>query len=89
MLDPALELPLLLELQELDSLMGTGYREFEIAKMEALAHIPVEPGDFDAWPTLCIQMRPETRAAYLKMTDAAGGDTERFVMLLRLAGWTP
>lgn len=83
--DPALELPLLLEL---DSLLGTGYQPYEVEKMQALTNAPVEPGQFDTWPTLCVQVRPEVRTAYYTMTEAAGGDSERFEMLMRLAGWT-
>jgi ParB-like chromosome segregation protein Spo0J len=83
--DPALELALL---KELDSLLGTGYQPYEVEKMEALLDIPPEPGEFDVWPTLCVQVSPEVRTAYYQMTDAAGGETERFEMLLRLAGWT-
>jgi ParB-like chromosome segregation protein Spo0J len=83
--DPSLELALLLEL---DSLLGTGYQPYEVEKMQALTSAPVEPGQFDTWPTLCVQVRPEVRTAYYRMTEAAGGDSERFEMLMRLAGWT-
>jgi hypothetical protein len=84
--DPALELVLLLEL---DSLLGTGYAQFEVDKMQALTTQGVDLDDFDQWPTLCIQMSPETKAAYYQMTEAASGtQTARFEHLMRLAGWT-
>ena len=77
------------ELIELDSLLGTGYQIHEMEAMRRLTDTPAAPGDFDVWPTLCIQMNPETKNAYYQMTPNAGGDTERFELLMKLAGWTP
>lgn len=89
-IDPALELPLLEKLNQIDSLYGTGYSESDLALLRKLGEPPApQMQDFSDWPTLCVQVPPETRRAYMEMTQAAGGDTERFHLLMRLAGWSP
>jgi hypothetical protein len=39
------------------------------------------------WPTVCFQIPPHVKRAFYDMTEVAGGDRERFELMLRLAGW--
>lgn len=84
-LDPALEAAALLSLD--DDLDGTGYTP-DLELLTRLAETPLTDTDLqDPWPTLCVQVPPHVRNAYLSLTSAAGSDRERFEMMLRLAGW--
>lgn len=80
-------LSLLTELELNDSLVGTGYRDYDLEVLKHINDIPVDHNEFGQWPTICIQVPPHVRKAYMEMTDAAGGDRERFELMLRLAGW--
>jgi ParB-like chromosome segregation protein Spo0J len=81
---------LLEDLQQHDSLMGTGITDRELEQLKALADMPLELPD-DAtrkmWPTVCFQIPPHVKRAFYDMTEVAGGDRERFELMLRLAGW--
>lgn len=70
-------------------LTGSGVTEQDLHVLRALAEMPVdaESLDFAQWPSLCFQVPPHVKTAFMEMTDAAGGDRERFELLLRLAGW--
>jgi len=85
--DNAQLLDLLKHLDTHDSLLGTGYQSYDIDVLAALAEMPVEHDEFAQWPTITVQVPPHVRRAYFRMTDAAGGDRERFELVLRLAGW--
>lgn len=78
-------------LNELDStalnIQGTGYTHYDLEVLEALTDIPVDSPEFASWPTLCFTIPPHVRRGFLEMTNEAGGDRERFELLLRLAGW--
>jgi hypothetical protein len=88
-LDPALEAAALLALDaEGSALDGTGYTPHDLELLTRLNQTPLDPTDLqDPWPTLCVQVPPHVRNAYLTLTSAAGSDRERFEMMLRLAGW--
>jgi ParB-like chromosome segregation protein Spo0J len=90
LVDPGLELAALEKLVEVDSLYGTGYAEHDLEALRRLAE-PPEPVEehFATWPTICVQVPPQTRRAYMTITETAGGDLERFHLLMRLAGWDP
>lgn len=85
--DNGLLLGILDQLAEQDSLLGTGYGATDLDALRALASIPPNFDDFAQWPTLCFQVPPQTRDAFMRMTEVAVGDRERFEMVLRLAGW--
>ena len=86
-LDPALELNLLRDLDDTSDLLGTGYTTADIDALTKTTDTPLDPGFNDPWPTICVQVPHHVRNAYYRLTDTAGGDRERFEMLLRLAGW--
>jgi hypothetical protein len=88
LMDSGDELDLLHALSETDSLLGTGYSPLDMKRLERLTTPPAPVAeDFTTWPVLCVQVPPQTKRAYLEITEAAGGDLERFHLLLRLAGW--
>lgn len=78
-------------LNELDhteySLQGTGMTHRDLEILEALVEIPVDSPEYASWPTLCFQIPPHVRRGFMELTKDAGGDRERFELLLRLAGW--
>jgi hypothetical protein len=85
--DNALLLELLDHLADADSLMGTGYKEYDHEVIRKLTEMDNTYDEFATWPTICVQVPPHVRKAYFTMTEAAVGDRERFELLLRLAGW--
>lgn len=69
-------------------LIGSGVDDQQLEQIRALAEIPfTDPAEHAQWPSLCFQVPPHVKAAFLAMTDQAGGDRERFEVLMRLAGW--
>lgn len=71
-----------------DSLVGTGFNAAELEALRALNDIPAEDtSDHMQWPTLCFQLPPHAKKAFYDLTEQAGGDNERFALLIRLAGW--
>jgi hypothetical protein len=87
--DNALLLSLLKELADHDSLLGTGYTEYDLVALEALAEVPLTYEDFAQWELFSVRLPPQTLAGFRTMTEAAVGDRERFELLMRLAGWKP
>lgn len=86
--DPGLLLDLLDKIVTADSLLGTGYTENNMEVLRHIADIDLNYTDnHPAWPGLCFHLPPDAREAFYRMTDAALGDVERFLLLLRLAGW--
>lgn len=85
--DNALLLELLDDLAENDSMLGTGYRDYDREVLRQLTEIPLEADDHAMWPLIQIRVPPHVRRAYHAMTEAAVGDRERFELLMRLAGW--
>jgi ParB-like chromosome segregation protein Spo0J len=80
---------LLEELQAEDlTLLGTGYRDYDLEALKALAEIDNEGlGDVMSWPTLTFTVPPHVKNAFKRLTSHAGDDREAFEMMLRLAGW--
>lgn len=77
-------------LETLDSqatLLGSGKKPHDLEVLRNLAKIPVDYDEFAQWPTLMFQVPPHVKRGYMRMTDGAGDDRERFELLLRLAGW--
>ena len=74
-------------LAENDSLMGSGKKPHDLEVLRNLAKIPVDYDEYASWPTLTFQVPPHVKRGYMKMTNGAGDDRERFELLLRLAGW--
>lgn len=71
-----------------DTLHGTGYTQGERDALQALSEIPMDNlDDFAQWPSLCFQVPPHVKTAFMRMTDVAVGDRERFELVLKLAGW--
>jgi len=69
-------------------LLGTGMTELELDQLRALNELPLESPEHASWPTLCFQIHPSLRDAFYEMTKIAGGENERFGLLLKLAGWS-
>jgi len=85
--DNSLLLPILEHLQTTDGLRGTGLADHDLAAIRALAEIPAGYDDFAQWPLIAVRVPPHVRRAYLRLTEQAVGDRERFELMLRLAGW--
>lgn len=69
------------------TLAGTGILDHELAQLKALAETPFDTNDYAQWPSLCFQVHPAVKKAFMEMTNMAAGDTERFELILSLAGW--
>jgi ParB/Sulfiredoxin domain len=85
--DDGLLLPLLVQMRDNDSLLGTGWTERDVETLQALSEIEPDYDDHATWPTVCFQVPPHVRRAFYDLTETAVGDRERFELLLRLAGW--
>lgn len=85
--DLAAELSMLEQIADTDSLLGTGYIEADLRALRRLSEIHDDQADFATWPTITVRVPPHVRKAYMRITDIAVGDRERFELLLRLAGW--
>jgi len=85
--DNALLLELLDDLAAEDSLIGTGYKDYDHEVIRKLTQMSNDYDEYAQWPTICVQVPPHVRKAYHQMTEAAVGDRERFELLMRLAGW--
>jgi hypothetical protein len=70
-----------------DGLYGTGVKDTDLDAIRKLAEIPLAYDDYAQWPLIAVRVPPHVRRAYLRMTEVAVGDRERFELLLRLAGW--
>jgi len=89
--DNGLLVDLLDDIAAHDSLLGTGYRESDLADLHAIIsaeHSPIDVGpEQRGWPVLHIRVPPQARTAFYALTDAYHSDTERLLALLRKAGW--
>jgi ParB-like chromosome segregation protein Spo0J len=85
--DNALLLDVLEKIQATEGLYGTGVQETDLDAIRALAAVPLSYDDYAQWPLIAVRVPPHVRRAYLRMTEVAVGDRERFELLLRLAGW--
>lgn len=85
--DNGILVSLLNELKDVDSLLGTGYKPYDLEVLEHLSKMDNETLDFAQWPTLTFTVPPQVKQAFLTMTQGAGDDREKFELLLRLAGW--
>lgn len=70
-----------------DSLLGTGYRDYDLEVLRHLSEMELETLDIAQWPTLSFTVPPHVKAAFVRMTAHGGDDREKFEILLRLAGW--
>jgi len=75
----------LVEIATRDQLRGTGVDEHHMEALEALAEMrpTFERAD---WPTLTLRVSPQMMKAFRHATREAETDTDRFELLLRLAG---
>jgi hypothetical protein len=92
-------LEILRELAETEAgLDGSGYDSGDledlVAVLDAAADLDDltdtfgEPGEDDLWPVLRFKVPPHIRDAFMDLTDPAGpDDTDRFIHLLKAAGW--
>lgn len=86
--DNAILVSILEQVAEGDSLLGTGYKDFDLEVLKNLIDIPMDDtSDFAQWPTLMFQIPPYVKQAFMQMTAMAGDDREKFELLMRLAGW--
>jgi hypothetical protein len=74
-------------LQTLESpTVGTGVDEYTMTALTKLAEMPPLYED-SSWPTYSFRLPPHMVRAFREMTDEAITDTDRFELLMRLAGW--
>jgi hypothetical protein len=85
--DNALLLDVLEKIVATDGLYGTGVESTDLDAIRALAEVPLSYDDYAQWPLIAVRVPPHVRRAYLRITEVAVGDRERFELLLRLAGW--
>ena len=85
--DNALLLDVLEKIQAAEGLYGTGVKDTDLDAIRALAQVPLTYDDYAQWPLIAVRVPPHVRRAYLRITEVAVGDRERFELLLRLAGW--
>lgn len=78
---------ILTELDDLDSLLGSGYTSMDLEQLRTLLDMKPTYEDFASWPTLSLVVPPHLKNAFYKFTDHAVSDHERLEMLLRMAGW--
>lgn len=73
---------------DMTALVGTGYSELDLKMLTELNKLELTPtSDFAEWPTLTFRVPPKIKKAFYTLTDEAKGDTDRFELLLRMAGW--
>lgn len=68
------------------TLRGTGITEKHAETLEQLARMPMSFHRED-WPMLTVRISPQMMKGFRDLTSDAETDTERFELLLRLAGW--
>lgn len=66
--------------------VGTGISEYTMSALTKLAEMPPLYED-RTWPTLSFRVPPKMIRAFRDLTDEAITDTDRFELILRLAGW--
>lgn len=88
--DRAAEVALLEQIKEHDSeigLQGLGYTEHDLEVLRHLAEMESTYDEFATWPQFSVRLHPRILAAFRRMTREADTDSDRFEVLLRLAGW--
>lgn len=80
-------LSLLEQVADVTDLYGTGYVDRELQALRALSDIALDTSPHGTWPLISFRVHPRVRSAYLTMTEPAVSDADRFLVLLRLAGW--
>lgn len=80
---------ILTELDEVDSLLGSGYTQMDLHQLQAILDMPPNYEDFASWPTISLTVPPHLKNAFYEFTNHAISDHERLEMLLRMAGWKP
>lgn len=66
--------------------VGTGVDEYAMQALEKMAEMTPLYED-KSWPTYCFRLPPHMIKAFRELTSEAVTDTDRFELLLRLAGW--
>lgn len=66
--------------------VGTGVSEHDLRALERLAEMTPLYEDA-SWPSYCFRLPPRMIAAFRSLTREAVTDTDRFELMLRLAGW--
>lgn len=79
---------ILTELDDVDSLLGSGYTRMDLEQLQAILDMAPTYEDFASWPTITLTVPPHLKNAFYKFTNHAVSDHERLEMLLRMAGWT-
>lgn len=75
---------------DLNALVGTGYNELDIRMLIELEKLENTPtADYAEWPILTFRVPPKIKKGFYTITNEATDDTDRFELLLRLAGWDP
>jgi hypothetical protein len=69
-----------------DTLRGTGVSPQHAETLQHLSEMPLAFHRTN-WPMLTVQISPQMMKAFRDLTTQADTDTERFELLLRLAGW--
>lgn len=69
-----------------DQIRGSGISEQHLEMLEKIAASPMSFARED-WPMLTFRVSPQMMKAWRDLTHECETDTERFELLLRLAGW--
>lgn len=85
--DNAQLVEILTDLDEHDSLLGSGYTKMDLEQLQAILDIPPAYEEFASWPTITLTVPPHLKNAFYEFTNHAVSDHERLEMLLRMAGW--
>ncbi len=70
-----------------DSLLGTGYMDYDLEALQALVAMEPAYDEYASWPTITLTVPPHLKNAFYQVTNHAVSDHERLELLLRLAGW--
>lgn len=85
--NPAAELALLEQLAHTTAGLPLTRTEQHVDQLRALAESALDASQIMSWPTVCFKVPPHMRAAFYRITSEAHDETDRFEVLLRLAGW--
>lgn len=86
-LDNANLVQILTELDDVDSLLGSGYTKMDLEQLQTLLDLTPIYDEHASWPTLSLIVPPHLKNAFYKFTSHAVSDHDRLEMLLRMAGW--
>lgn len=80
---------LLHQIEDADSLIGSGFTREDVETIDHLNQIALDAKerDFATWPTFSVRVHPNVMRGFQHMTREADTDEQAFELLLRLAGW--